>query len=157
MGNADCPDCQALLQVVAQLEARVRDLEARLRLNSSNSSTPPSANPLGAPPPVVKKKSRRRPGGQPGPPPRLKQLLPPARVQATFQFVPRHGRRCQAPLPAQAGPDDPPPTRHQVIDLPPVVATVTEYQGHARTARAAALSRTRRSRGNCWPTASGRG
>ncbi len=130
MGNADCPDCQALLRVVAQLEARVRDLEARLNCNAS---TPPSANPLGAPPPVAKKKSRRRPGGQPGHPPRLKQLLPAERVQATFQFVPRQCRHCQAPLPARPGPLDPPPTRHQVIDLPPVVATVTEYQGHART------------------------
>jgi transposase len=133
MGNPVCPDCQALSQVIAQLQARVRDLEAQVNRHAGNSSTPPSANPLGAPPPVVKKKSRRRPGGQPGHPPRLKQLLPAERVQATFQFVPRQCRQCQAPLPAQAGPDDPPPTRHQVIDLPPVVATVTEYQGHART------------------------
>jgi transposase len=133
MGKPDCPDCQALLQLVAQLEAKVRDLEARLNQNASNSGTPPSANPLGAPKPVTKKKSRRRPGGQPGHPPRLKQLLPPERVQETFQFVPRHCRRCQAPLPAQAGPGDPPPSRHQVIDLPPVVALVTEYQGHTRT------------------------
>jgi transposase len=133
MGKPDCPDCQALLQVIAHLEARVRELEARLNNNSSNSSIPPSANPLGAPKPVVKKKSRRRPGGQPGHPPHLKQLLPAERVQETFQFVPKQCRRCQAPLPTQAGPDDPPPTRHQVIDLPPVVAVVTEYQGHART------------------------
>jgi len=133
MGKPDCPDCQALLQLVARLEARVRDLEARLNSNSSNSSRPPSANPLGAPKPVVKKKSRRRPGAQPGHPPRLKQLLPPERVQKTFQWLPRQCRKCQAPLPAQAGPDDPPPSRHQVIDLPPVVAVVTEYQGHART------------------------
>jgi len=133
MGKPDCPDCQALLQVIADLEARVRDLEARLNNNASNSSLPPSANPPGAPKPVVKKKSQRRPGGQPGHPPRLKQLLPPERVQETIRFVPRQCRQCQGPLPAQAGPADPPPTRHQVIDLPPVVAQVTEYQGHART------------------------
>src|SRR5271169_1605018 len=98
MGKSDCPDCQALLQVIAGLEARVRDLEARLNNNSSNSSIPPSANPLGAPKPVVKKKSRRRPGGQPGHPPHLKQLLPPQRVQQTFLFVPAQCRRCQTPL-----------------------------------------------------------
>lgn len=135
-----CPGCRerglriaALERRVAELEALVRDLTARLGVNATNSGTPPSANPLGAPKPVVKKKSRRRPGGQPGHPPRLKQLLPAERVQETIPFVPRQCRRCQAPLPAQAGPDDPPPTRHQVIDLPPVVAQVTEYQGHART------------------------
>jgi transposase len=133
MGKPECPDCQALLQVVAQLEARVRDLETRLNNNASNSSLPPSANPLGAPKPVVKKKSRRRPGGQPGHPPHLKQLLPAERVQQACPFVPRRCRQCQTPLATQAGPGDPPPTRHQVIDLPPVVALVTEYQGHART------------------------
>lgn len=120
---------------VAELEALVRELLARLNNNSSNSSTPPSANPLGAPKPVVKKKSQRRPGGQPGHPPHLKQLLPPERVNKTFVFVPKRCRKCDAALPAQAGPDDPPPTRHQVIELPPVVAEVTEYQGHTRTCR----------------------
>ena len=35
-------------------------------------------------------------------------------------------------MPEQAGPDDPPPTRHQVIELPPIVTVVTAYQGHAR-------------------------
>ena len=133
MAKPECPDCQTLLRLVAQLQDRVRELEARLNTNSSNSSTPPSANPLGAPKPVVKNKSRRRPGGQPGHPPHLKRLLPPDRVQQTFAFVPERCRTCQARLPAQAGPDDPPPTRHQLIDLPPVVAHVTEYQGHART------------------------
>jgi transposase len=122
-----------LEQRVADLEARVRDLLARLSTNSSNSSTPPSANPLGAPKPVVKKKSRRRPGGQPGHRPHLKQLLPPERVQETFVFVPKRCRKCQARLPQETGPNDPAPTRHQVVELPPVIAHVTEYQGHART------------------------
>ena len=68
-----CPGCRerdariALLERrVAELEAQVRDLLARLGNNSSNSSVPPSANPLHAPKPVVKKRSGRKPGGQPG-------------------------------------------------------------------------------------------
>jgi hypothetical protein len=36
-------------------------------------------------------------------------------------------------LPASPGPNDPAPTWHQVVELPPLVAQVTEYQGHART------------------------
>jgi transposase len=36
-------------------------------------------------------------------------------------------------LPAEPGPDDPPPTWHQVADLPAVAAEVVEYQGHSRT------------------------
>jgi transposase len=128
-----CAGCAALERRVVELEALVRDLRAKLNNNASNSSTPPSANPLGAPKPVVKKKSSRQPGGQPGHPPHLKQLLPPERVKDTFVFVPERCRQCDAALPAQAGPDDPEPTRHQVIELPRVLAIVTEYQGHART------------------------
>src|SRR5712691_6259982 len=100
-----CPGCRERDARLAEHEARIAALEEELRQlkallgrNASNSSTPPSANPLGAPKPVVKKKSQRSPGGQPGHPPRLKQLLPADRVLQTFQFVPRQCRRCQAPL-----------------------------------------------------------
>ena len=134
-----CARCAALERRVAELEALVRDLLAKLNNNSSNSSTPPSANPLGAPKPVVKKKSSRQPGAQPGHPPHLKQLLPPERVKDTFVFVPERCTHCDAALPAKAGADDPPPTRHQIIELPPVLAVVTEYQGHARTCRCCGL------------------
>jgi transposase len=140
METVACPGCRARDARLAEQEARiaaweeeVRQLKALLGRNASNSSTPPSANPLGAAKPVVKKKSRRRPGGQPGHPPHLKQLLPPERVQTTQAFVPRACAHCQAPLPAKAGPEDPEPIRFQTIELPPIVATVTEYQGHART------------------------
>lgn len=118
---------------LAALEEEVRQLKALLGRNASNSSTPPSANPLGAPKPVVKKKSKRKPGGQPGHPPRLKRLLPPQRVQEVIPFVPQECQHCHAALPAQAGPHDPEPTRFQVLELPKLVAEVTEYQGHART------------------------
>jgi transposase len=111
----------------------VRDLLAKLNTNASNSSTPPSANPLGAPKPVKKAASERERGGQPGHPPHLKQLLPPERVRFWRYFVPEECANCHAPLPTQAGPDDPEPKRFQTIELPPIVAEVTEYQAHART------------------------
>jgi transposase len=133
MATPECPGCRALQQRVAELEARLRELEARLRSNATNSSLPPSANPLGAPRPVVKKKSKRRRGGQPGHPPHLKQWLPPERVHQVQTFAPRQCAHCAATLPAQPAPTDPAPTRFQTIELPPVVAIVTEYQGQART------------------------
>jgi transposase len=139
MQAPDCSGCRARDARLGEQEARiaaleeeVRQLKALLGRNASNSSLPPSANPLGAPKPVVKKKSKRRPGGQPGHPPRLKQLLPPERVQHFIPIVPPQCQHCQAALPAQAGPHDPPPTRFQVIELPSITAEVTEYQGHAR-------------------------
>ena len=133
MAAPDCPGCRERDARIAELEQRVAALEARLGTNSSNSSVPPSANPLGAPKPVVKKKSRRQPGGQPGHPPHLKQWLPPERVTRTQVFVPQHCEHCQAALPAEAQAGDPEPTRFQTIELPPLVAEVTEYQGQART------------------------
>jgi transposase len=133
MGASTCPGCCERDARIAELERRVAELEARLGTNSSNSSLPPSANPLDAPKPVKKKKSKRKPGGQPGHPPHLRQLLPPERVNHVKPFVPRQCERCAADLPAQPSPGGPEPTRFQTIELPPVVAEVTEYQGHART------------------------
>src|SRR5947209_5158709 len=135
MEPTGCPGCRARDARIAELERRIADLEARLGANSTNSSVPPSANPLGAPKPVPKKKSKRKPGGQPGHPPRLKQLLPPDRVDRVVAFVPKECEHCDAALPAEAGPGDPEPTRFQHAELPPVVAFITEYQGHARTCR----------------------
>jgi transposase len=51
----------------AVLRARVADLEARLRTNSRNSSTPPSADGPGKPATrSLRKASKRKPGGQDG-------------------------------------------------------------------------------------------
>jgi transposase len=135
-----CPGCRerdariaALERRVAELEAVIQDLLARLGRNASNSSLPPSANPPGAPAPVQKKKSKRRRGAQRGHPPHLKQLVAPERVNQTVPLVPEHCEHCQAALPPEAGPKDPPPTRHQIAELPELAAEITEYQGHART------------------------
>jgi transposase len=133
MDASICPGCCQRDARIAELERRIAELETRLGTNSSNSSVPPSANPLGAPKPVRKKKSKRRPGGQPGHPPRLKQLLPPERVNRVIPFVPQECADCHAQLPAEASADDPEPTRFQTAEVPPTVAFVTEYQGHART------------------------
>jgi len=133
MDASGCPGCRERDARIADLERRVAELEARLNTNASNSSTPPSANPLGADKPVVKKKSPRRRGGQPDHPPHLKQLLPADRVTHWEHLLPAQCSHCQAPLPAVAGPDDPPPKRFQTIELPPVAVEITEYQAHART------------------------
>ncbi len=134
-----CPECEALRaalgqaqQQIAQLQAELHELRCQLNRNSSNSSSPPSADPPGAPKPVVKTGSPRRPGGQPGHPGAHRRRLPPDRVQKIVPYVPTTCTRCQAPLPEAPGPGDPEPTWHQVAEIPPLVAIVTEHRGHAR-------------------------
>jgi transposase len=135
-----CPGClerdkriAALERRVAELEALVRDLLDRLGTNATNSGTPPSANPPQAPKPVTKKRTGKAPGAQPGHPPQLRRRLSPERLHKVVPFVPSHCSRCAEPLPPNPGPDDPPPSWHQVAELPKMAARITEYQGHYRT------------------------
>jgi transposase len=135
MEGPSCLGCKERDARIAELERRLAVLEARLNTNSGNSSTPPSANPLGAKPPVVKRKSKRKRGGQPKHPPHLKQLFPPEQVTRTERIVPATCEDCGAALPREAGPDDPEPKRFQVAELPPLTVEVIEYQAHGRTCR----------------------
>jgi transposase len=135
MDETACPGCKRRDEEIAELKRRLAEIEARLNTNSGNSSTPPSANPLGAKPPVVKKKSKRERGAQPDHPPHLKQLLPPERVTRTEVIVPPTCADCGLALSREAGPNDPEPKRFQVVELPPVVVEVIEYQAHGRTCR----------------------
>jgi transposase len=115
------------------LEALVRDLQARLGLNASNSSLPPSANPPQAPPAVVKTPTGRKPGGQPGHQAYVRTRLPPEWLKETVHFIPKVCTACAASLPAEVGSGDPEPIWHQVAELPPTLAEIIEYQGHGRT------------------------
>jgi len=135
MDESRCPGCRQRDEEIAELKRRLAAVEARLNTNAGNSSTPPSANPLGAKPPVVKKKSKRKRGGQPGHPPHLKQLLPPERVTRTETIVPPTCEDCGSALSREAGPSDPEPKRFQVVELPPIAVEVIEYQAHGRTCR----------------------
>src|SRR5271165_675414 len=96
---------EAQLQI-AQLQADVRELRAQLQRNSSNSSTPPSANPLNAPKPVVKALTGRRRGGQAGHQGHHRLRLPESRVNDVVVYVPPICTGCRMPLPAEAGPHD---------------------------------------------------
>src|SRR3712207_981924 len=135
-----CPECarlRALLdaqdQRIAGLEAQLRDLQAQLHRNASNSSIPPSANPPNAPKPVAKAPTGRKPGGQPGHRGHSRQRLPQDRVNHVVAYVPTTCDRCHGALPAEPQPGDPEPRWHQVAELPELAAIVTEYHAHART------------------------
>jgi transposase len=140
MEAPSCPGCRQRDATIAELRQRlvglgkrIRELEAQLGRNATNSSLPPSANPLGAPKPSTKKSTGRRTGGQPGHPAHLRRRLPSERIEHTRDFIPRHCQRCHKALPANAASDDPEPTWHQVAELPKLAAEITEYRGHYRT------------------------
>lgn len=136
--DSTCPGCRerderiaALEQQVGALTARLRELEARLCRNASNSSMPPSANPPEAPPPVQKTPTGRKPGGQPGHTAHLRARLPAERLtEPTVHYRPQRCEGCQHQLPVTPGPDDPAPRWHQVVELPEIPVQVTEYQAH---------------------------
>ena len=131
------PDAQAAIaavflamrQRVDELESRVGDLEARLKLNSTNSSKPPSSDPIGMKrkppaPPTGKKR-----GGQPGHRKARRLLVPPEKVRETFDCKPTDCRRCGQELSG----DDPEPLIHQVAELPRIEPFVDEYRLHRLT------------------------
>src|SRR5919201_3871912 len=77
-----------LVEANRRLEARVAELERRLRRSSRNSSLPPSQDPPSAPPRPQGPVSGRSRGGQPGHEGRHRRLLPPERVDEVIDHWP---------------------------------------------------------------------
>ncbi|MFO0891964.1 MAG: DUF6444 domain-containing protein [Isosphaeraceae bacterium] len=119
----------AMRQRVEQLETRVHDLEARLKLNSTNSSKPPSSDPIGLKRKPPAPPSGRKRGGQPGHRKARRTLVPPEQVHQTFDCKPTACRRCGRGLEGE----DPEPRIHQVAELPSIEPVVDEYRLHRLT------------------------
>jgi len=117
---------RALRAQVAELIARVKELEARLGMNSRNSSKPPSSDPPNVAARPKRKPSGRKRGGQPGHKGTTRSLLPPEEVDRIIEIKPEKCGRCGRALTG----DDPKPKRRQVIDVPPIEPEVTEYRQH---------------------------
>lgn len=116
---------QALL---AQAQDRIRELEQTRRPTASNSSIPPSANPIGASKPVVKKPTGRKRGGQIGHRGAGHKLLPLEKMNQVVRHRPQVCKHCLASL------DDAAAEllgRHQVAELPEVAVHWTEHQSYA--------------------------
>src|SRR4051812_36332025 len=129
----------AILALIQQYEQRLKALQRkvdqlteRLNQNSTNSSRPPSSDP-----PHVKRRppqpsSGRKKGGQPGHARQQRPLVPPEQVKQTIPLMPPACRKCGQALHGE----DPQPRRHQVAEIPPVQAEVTEYRLHRLTCTA---------------------
>jgi len=113
---------------IAQLEARVEQLERQLGRNSRNSSLPPSEDRSGAAPRRRgKDRSGRLPGGQSGHEGHGRELLPASAVDELVDHWPAscgcghvfaEGDRVAVREPA----------RHQVEELPQIAVRVTEHR-----------------------------
>lgn len=114
-----------LWEEVQRLRAEVALLREQLGQTSQNSSRPPSTDPPEAPK-RQGKSSGRHPGGQPGHEGVSRTLKPVEEVDEVVVVKPTCCEHCGAELSGR----DPDPTRHQVTELPPIRATVTEYQLH---------------------------
>jgi hypothetical protein len=121
---------------IAEGEKQIADLERQLglrRQNSTTSSKPPSSDGLAGEQRQrgsKRKKGRRKPGGQPGHKGHCRELVPAERVNEVIEVFPPRCRHCnhrfssRGPKPTIEGE----PRRHQVTELPPIEAHITEYQ-----------------------------
>ena len=117
----------ALSAHVQKLETELSALRERVNRNSRNSSKPPSSDGPAAPPrPRKRAKSARKRGGQPGHKGTTRKLVSIEQVKDSYDIKPETCRKCGHALEGQ----DPEPYRHQVTEIPPVIAEVVEYRLH---------------------------
>jgi transposase len=118
---------------IADAENQIADLERKLGLrlqNSTTSSKPPSSDGLAGEQRKRgsrRKKSRRKPGGQPGHRGHWRGLAPLSRVDRVIELFPPTCRHCDSRLSRRMSTEGA-PRRHQVTELPPIEAHITEYQ-----------------------------
>lgn len=116
---------EKLEQTVSALEERVRELEARLAQNSTNSSQPPSSDGPGVVREPRKPTGKKR-GGQKGHRGHHRERLPAERVDEVVTHRASECGHCGHDL---AGAEEARPAQaHQVVDLPPVRARVVEHR-----------------------------
>lgn len=132
-------------ELQARVEAqqrRIDELERRLHQSSRNSSLPPSSDPPRLKLPPKQKPSGRKPGGQPGHEGSSRALLPPEKLAGSSDHFPDACDACRRRFGAADRRDEPEePVRHQVTDVPPIVATTFEYRLHALRCGCGAVTR----------------
>ena len=121
---------EELIEANRRLEARVAELEQRLKRTSQNSSLPPSQDPPSAPPRPRKPASSRKPGGQPGHAGRNRPLLPLEQVNELIEHWPQRCQACARVFGECERVDIAPVQHHQVAELPTIAVRVSEHRLH---------------------------
>jgi transposase len=111
---------------IEDLKAEVAELRERLSQNSRNSSRPPSSDQLSHQPRIEKRPTGRRRGAQVGHQGHGRRLKPTAELDHIVELRPVSCAQCGQLLMGH----DPLPERHQVSEIPPSKAEVTEYRRH---------------------------
>ena len=133
----ECPNCKRLATRVAQLEALVLKLQARiealeaenarLRKDSSNSHKPPSSDIVKPPPPARPGGKKRSIGGQPGHPRHQRAPFSPDEINNTLSYALERCPDCGGPL----QPATEPARVVQQVELVERPITVTEHRAPA--------------------------
>lgn len=125
---ATLQQCHELIDAMAlqigQLREQMALMQERLKLDSRNSSKPPSSDGPGAGNRAQRRASQRKRGAQKGHPGAFRALLPEAQVDAAHDCAPAPMCDCGGTVGVKGK-----PVRHQVFDVPPVVVPeVQEYR-----------------------------
>jgi transposase len=112
-------------QLIAELQGRVRALEARLAKDSHNSHRPPSTDYPHRRTKSLRRPSGKKPGGQPGHHGQTLRLVD--KPDQVIEHRPKACRACGTTL-SESAPSQ--VERRQVVDLPPLRLEVTEHQVH---------------------------
>jgi transposase len=124
---------EKLRQELIERDKKIAELERKLALrlqNSTTSSKPPSSDGLAGEQRLRgsrRKKARRKPGGQPGHRGHWRGLAPLSRVDRVIELFPPKCRHCASRLSGKMSTQGE-ARRHQVTELPPIEAHITEYQ-----------------------------
>lgn len=113
-------------QRIEDQQRKIEALEARLNQNSRNSSRPPSSDSPSIPPRPAKPPTGRKPGGQPGHLGCTRELVPVEKVKRVVDVKPPQCGKCGRALKG----NDPNPLRHQVTELPRLMAETEEWRLH---------------------------
>lgn len=114
---------QQLVSIIMELRAEITELKEKLRINSKNSSLPPSKDLHK--PKSKKKTSSRKQGGQPGRKGTFRSLLPETALDEIIDCsLPASCALCESPIILKKI------KRHQVYELPKQQFEVIEYRKH---------------------------
>lgn len=121
--EAQARQIEMLKQCVAQQGEQLALLQERVKLDSHNSSKPPSSDGPGRPNRAQRRASERKRGAQKGHPGSYRAMLPEAEVNGVHDCRPEPLCECGAEVTVRGK-----PVRHQVFDIPPAAADVQEYR-----------------------------